>query len=264
MSTAKLILRPSSERGHANHGWLKTFHSFSFASYADYDHMSFGHLRVINEDRVESGTGFGTHPHREFEIFSYVIDGELEHEDSMGNIEVLKRGDLQMTSTGTGIKHSEKCHGPKQNHFLQIWAKPNESNLPPKYYTRHFSDDDKKDKWAHVVAPAVKDSQDTFDKREATGPAPVHSPLDVFATILSPTASLSHTAERTNVYAHLTQRSGYNPGPASGATVKIDVGGDSVQLREGDGVYITLTPGTKVDVENIGERDGELLLFDNE
>jgi hypothetical protein len=126
--------------------------------YADYDHMGFGHLRVLNEDRVESGTGFGTHPHREFEIFSYIVDGELEQcvsyplspiadvrmliitfvysKDSMGNTEVMRRGDLQMTSAGTGIRHSEKCHGPKQVHFLQIWASPNESNLSPKYYTR--------------------------------------------------------------------------------------------------------------------------------
>jgi len=264
MSTAKLISRPSVERGHADHGWLKTFHTFSFASYSDYDHMGFGHLRVLNEDRVESGTGFGTRPHREYEIFSYVVDGELEHKDSMGNTEVLQRGDLQMTSAGTGIRHSEKCHGPKQVHFLQIWAKPNASNLPPKYYTRHFSDGDKKDKWAHVVAPAVKDSQEIVDKREATGPAPVHSPLDVFATILSPATSLSHTAKHANVYAHLIQRSGYNTDAATGAEVKIDVGGDSVQLREGDGVYITLDSGTKVEVENVGEKDGELLLFDTE
>lgn len=102
------------------------------------------------------------------------------------------------------------------------------------------------------------------DKREATGPAPVHSPLDAFATILSPTASLSHTAKRTNVYVHVIQKSGYNTGTATGATVKIDVGGDSVQLREGDGVYITLAPGSKVDVENVGEKESEFLLFDTE
>ena len=287
--------------------------------YGDHDHMGFGHLRVLNEDRVESGTGFGTHPHREFEIFSYLVDGELEQyvfrlsrlayrcpyveqrgcvysQDSMGNTEVMRRGDLQMTSAGTGIRHSEKCHGPKQVHFLQIWAKPSESNLSPKYYTRfvyplsspipynprnlisghtlttprfrsffrHFSDEDKRDKWAHIVAPVVKDSQEVVDKREASGPAPVHAPLDVFATILSPTTSLAHTAKRANVYAHLIQRSGYNTGSATGAAVKIDVGGDSVQLREGDGVYITLTPGAKVEVENVGEKDGEFLLFDTE
>jgi len=264
MSTAKLILRPSVERGQANHGWLKTFHTFSFASYGDFDHMGFGHLRVLNEDRVESGTGFGTHPHREFEIFSYIVDGELEHNDSMSNTEVLRRGDLQMTSAGTGIRHSEKCHGPEQVHFLQIWATPNESKLEPKYYTRHFSDDEKKDKRAHIVAPAVSDSQAIVDKREASGPAPVHSPLDVFATILSPSTSLSHTAERTSVYAHLIQRSGYNTAAATGATVRIGVGADTVQLREGDGVYITLSPGAGVDIENIGEKEGELLLFDTE
>jgi len=224
--------------------------------------MGFGHLRVLNEDRVESGTGFGTHPHREFEIFSYIVDGGLEHGDSMRNTEVVHRGDLQMTSAGTGIRHSEKCHGAEQVHFLQIWATPNESNLTPKYYTRHFSDDNKTDKWAHIVAPAV--SKEVVDKREGEGPAPIHSPLDVFATILSPTASLSHTARRIRVYVHLIQRSGYNTGAATGASVKIEVGGDSVQLREGDGVYITLTPGSKVDVQNVGEKAGELLLFDTE
>jgi len=264
MSTAKLILRPSTERGSANHGWLKTFHTFSFASYGDYEHMGFGHLRVLNEDRVETGTGFGTHPHREFEIFSYLVDGELEHQDSMGNTEVMRRGDLQMTSAGTGIRHSEKCHGPKQVHFLQVWANPNEPNLSPKYYTRHFSDEDKENKWAHIVAPAVKDSNEIIDKREAAGPAPIHSPLDAFATILSPTASLTHTANRTHVYVHLIQRSGYNTGVATGAAIKINVGDDSVQLGEGDGVYINLTPGANVGIENVGEKDGELLLFDTE
>ena len=129
---------------------------------------------------------------------------------------------------------------------------------------RHFSDEDKGNKWAHIVAPAIKGSQEIVDEREGSGPAPVHSPLDVFATIISPTGSLSHTAKRTNVYAHLIQKSGYNTGEATGATVKIDVGGDSVQLKEGDGVYITLTPGAKVDVENVGEKDGELLVFDTE
>jgi len=264
MSSPKLIMRPSVERGNADHGWLQTFHTFSFASYADYGHQAFGHLRVLNEDRVEPGTGFGTHPHREYEIFSYIVAGELEHKDSMGNTEVLGRGHIQMTSAGTGIRHSEKCHGPKQAHFLQIWAMPSESNLAPKYYTRRFPDEDKKDKWAHVVAPTIKDSQAIADEREATGPAPIHSPLDVFATIFSPGALLSHTAKRTNVYAHIIQKSGYNTGPATGATVKINVGGDSVQLREGDGVYITLTPGSKVDVENVGEKESELLLFDTE
>ena len=132
------------------------------------------------------------------------------------------------------------------------------------YMYRHFTDDDKMDKWAHIVAPASQHSQKIVDKREAGGPAPVHSPLDVFATILSPTASLSHTAQRTNIYVHLIQRSGYNAGLATGATVKIDVGDDSIQLREGDGVYITLTPGGKVGVQNAGEKDCELLLFDTE
>lgn len=129
---------------------------------------------------------------------------------------------------------------------------------------RHFTDDDKRDKWAHIVAPVKEGTQEIIDERDASGPTPVHSPLDVFATILFPTVSLSHTARRTCVYVHLIQRSGYNTGTGSGAAVKITVGNDSVQLREGDGVYITLAAGDKIDVENVGEKEGELLLFDTE
>ena len=119
-------------------------------------------------------------------------------------------------------------------------------------------------KWAHVVAPTIKNRQAIVDERGATGPAPVHSSLDAFATILSPDALLSHSAKRTNVCAHIIQKSDYNTGPATGVTVKIDVGGDSVQLRKGVGVYITLIPGSKVDVENVGEKESELLLFDTD
>ncbi|KAJ6549103.1 RmlC-like cupin domain-containing protein [Mycena vulgaris] len=107
----KVVPRPNQERGNADHDWLKTFHTFYFASYQDREHAQFGSLRVINEDRVAPRTGFGTHSHREFEIFSYIVSGQLEHKDSMGNVEVLKRGDLQLTSAGTGISHSEKAHG---------------------------------------------------------------------------------------------------------------------------------------------------------
>ncbi|OJT07148.1 Quercetin 2,3-dioxygenase, partial [Trametes pubescens] len=149
----KVIPRRSDERGQADHGWLKTFHTFSFAGYHDPQHEQFGPLRVINEDRVDPKTGFGTHAHREFEIFSYIVNGELEHRDSMGNVEIMKRGDLQMTSAGTGIRHSEHSHGSKQVHFLQIWSVPSTRGLTPQYFTRHFTDEEKKDQWAHVVAP---------------------------------------------------------------------------------------------------------------
>ncbi|KAF7309380.1 hypothetical protein MIND_00308800 [Mycena indigotica] len=133
----KIVPRPSQQRGHADHDWLKTFHTFSFASYHHRDHEQFGALRVINEDRVAPRTGFGTHSHREFEIFSYVVAGQLEHKDSMGNTEILKRGDLQLTSAGTGISHSEKAYGSKQVHFLQIWSLPSVSRLTPKWIGTH-------------------------------------------------------------------------------------------------------------------------------
>ena len=198
-----VVARKSEERGHADHGWLKTFHTFSFADYYDPSHAQYGCLRVINEDRVSPRRGFGTHPHREFEIFSYIVSGELEHKDSMGNTEVLKRGDIQMTSTGTGIAHSEKTYGSKPVHFLQIWAMPNQSRLPPTYYTRHFSDEEKKDQWCTVVAPTK--AEGVTVEREAKGPAPVHSDLSVHASILSQDKSLSRSLQGSKAYVHVIQ-----------------------------------------------------------
>ncbi|OCH96370.1 pirin domain-containing protein [Obba rivulosa] len=265
----KVVSRPSHERGNADHGWLKTFHTFSFAMYQKADHDSFGCLRVINEDRVDPNTGFGTHGHREFEIFSYLVDGELEHQDSMGNLEVLKRGDLQMTSAGTGIRHSEKCHGPKQVHFLQIWSIPSTRGLQPKYFTRHFSDEEKREGWVRVVAPA--DAEGVVEEREASGPAPVHSPLSLYATIFPAGASRTHifptqvAGAVRKAYIHVIQRSGYNPGRASGATVKISgKDGEEKELREGDGAYLMGEPGEELKVENVGDREAEVLLFDVE
>ncbi|EIW58322.1 pirin domain-containing protein [Trametes versicolor FP-101664 SS1] len=263
----KVVPRPSNERGQADHGWLKTFHTFSFAGYHDPQHEQFGPLRVINEDRVDPKTGFGTHAHREFEIFSYIVNGELEHRDSMGNVEIMKRGDLQMTSAGTGIRHSEHSHGSKQVHFLQIWSVPSTRGLTPQYFTRHFTDEEKKDQWAHIVAPV--NAPGVLEKREASGPAPVHSPLDLFATILSPGKSLGHTFKSGSAarkgYVHVIQTSGYNPKEASGARVRVlGAEGGPVDLREGDGAYIMATPGEEVTVENAGETAAEVVFFDME
>lgn len=259
----KFVARPSEERGQANHGWLKTFHTFSFAMYQDGEHDQYGSLRVINEDRVEPTTGFGTHGHREFEIFSYIVAGELEHRDSMGNVEILKRGDLQMTSTGTGIRHSEKTYGPKQVHFLQIWSIPSESRLPPQYFTRHFSDEEKKDKWAHIVAPVGADGVE--EKREASGPAPVHSPLDLYATLLSASNTLTKTFQKRKGYIHVVQTSGYNPESSTGAHIKVSgPDGNSIELREGDGSYIKADVGSELKVENVGDRVAEIVFFDLE
>ncbi|KAF9018275.1 RmlC-like cupin [Hymenopellis radicata] len=256
-SANKLVLRRSQERGHADHGWLKTFHTFSFAMYQDFQHEKFGSLRVINEDRVAAHNGFGTHSHREFEIFSYVVAGELEHKDSMGNTEILKRGDLQMTSAGTGISHSEKAHGSKEVHFLQIWALPSTPRLQPKYFTRHYSDAAKTDQFVKVVAPV--DTQGVNEVREGDGPAPVHSPLTMYATLLTQGKSLVQEMKGKKGYVHVVMTSGYNTGVAQGASVKVN----GEILREGDGAYMFIGDG-KVDVDNVGDSTAEVLLFDLE
>ncbi|KAI0742008.1 pirin domain-containing protein [Daedaleopsis nitida] len=263
----KLVPRPSSERGNADHGWLKSFHTFSFAGYYDPQHEQFGSLRVINEDRVAPKTGFGTHAHREFEIFSYIVSGELEHRDSMGNVEVMKRGDLQMTSAGTGIRHSEHTHGAQPVHFLQIWSVPSTRGLTPQYFTRHFSDAEKTDRWARIVAPVGADG--VLKKREGDGPAPVHSPLSLYAALLSPGKKVAHLFEGLGVnrkgYVHVVQTSGYNTEEARGAHVRVlGTGGQSLDLKEGDGAYIMAAPGEELMVENVGSGVAEILLFDME
>jgi len=147
-------LRKSQDRGYADHGWLKSFHSFSFAGYHDPQFMAWGNLRVINEDRVAAGMGFGKHGHRNMEIISYVLYGELAHEDSMGNIKGIPPGDVQRMSAGTGVTHSEFNHAKDQTtHFLQIWLEPNVMEIPPSYEQKSIPPSEKQNKLCLIASP---------------------------------------------------------------------------------------------------------------
>ena len=147
-------IRRAKDRGYADHGWLKSFHSFSFAEYHDPDHMGFGPLRVINEDRVNPGAGFGTHSHRDMEIISYVLEGELAHKDSTGSASTIRPGDVQRMSAGRGVQHSEFNPSASEGvHFLQVWIQPNVQGIPPSYEEKRYSADEKRGRLRLIASP---------------------------------------------------------------------------------------------------------------
>jgi redox-sensitive bicupin YhaK (pirin superfamily) len=160
-----LQIRPAADRGHADHGWLDSWHTFSFADYHDPAHMGIGPLRVLNDDRIQPGTGFGTHPHRDMEIVSYVLDGALAHRDSMGNGSVIVPGDVQRLSAGTGVLHSEHNAAERQaTHFLQIWFLPRHRGRAPGYEQKHFAAAEKRGRLRLIASPDGAEGSVTIDQ----------------------------------------------------------------------------------------------------
>ncbi|MBV8658960.1 MAG: pirin family protein [Burkholderiales bacterium] len=218
-----ITIRPGQDRGHANHGWLKSFHSFSFADYYDPAHMGFGALRVINEDRVAPGAGFGTHGHRDMEIISYVLDGALAHKDSIGTGAVMQKGDVQRMSAGRGVLHSEFNHSTEQQvHFLQIWIEPSEFGIPAEYEQRHFSDAEKKGRLLAIASPVADD-----------GSLMIHQDATIYAGIFDggDEANLPIKAGR-RAYVHVVRGTVV----VNGVTLNE---GDAAQLVQENAVQIT-------------------------
>jgi redox-sensitive bicupin YhaK (pirin superfamily) len=175
-------IRKASDRGHANHGWLESHHTFSFAGYHDPAHMGFGPLRVINEDRIQPGRGFDTHSHRDMEIITWVVDGALEHRDSMGNGSVIRPGDVQRMSAGTGVSHSEYNHSKSDRvHLLQIWILPEREGIPPSYEQKHFDADARRGVLRALASPDARD-----------GSVRVHQDATLYATLLGAGESVGH------------------------------------------------------------------------
>ena len=191
-----MTLRTSSERGYADHGWLKSFHSFSFAGYYDARHMGFGNLRVINEDRIAPGRGFGTHSHQDMEIISYVLSGELAHKDSMGNVKAIPPGDVQRMSAGTGVQHSEFNHAEGQTtHFLQIWIEPNVRGIAPGYEQKTFVDSEKRGV-LRLVASADG----------AAGSVTIHADAKIYAGLFDDNESATLVLDPLRkIYVHLVR-----------------------------------------------------------
>jgi quercetin 2,3-dioxygenase len=229
-----ITIRKASERGRAEHGWLKSWHSFSFADYYDPAHTQFSSLRVINDDTVDAGQGFATHGHRDMEILSYVLSGALQHKDSMGNGKVMNYGEVQLMSAGTGVQHSEFNPSPSEDvHFLQIWIMPNQTGIKPGYQQKYFSPEEKRGRWCLLLSPDA-----------SNGSLLLHQDARVFAALLNGEDRLDYQlAKGRKAYLHVARGS---------VTVA------NMKLADGDALMIDNE--TAIDLRN--GKDAEVLLFD--
>ncbi len=230
-----ITIRPSKERGNANFGWLDSKHTFSFGSYYDPNHMGFGNLRVINEDKVQAGKGFGPHSHRDMEIISYVLKGELEHRDSIGNGSVIRPGDLQRMSAGTGIAHSEfNASNTEPVHFLQIWIMPERAGIEPSYEQKHFSLPEKQGKLKLVASPDGRDNSVT-----------IHQDANLYVAVLNEGDRMNHSSnDNRSVWLQIARGSA-------------EINGQTLQA--GDGAAVT----QETDIALSATKDNtEILMFD--
>ena len=222
-------IRPAQTRGYADHGWLKSYHTFSFADYFDPEHVEFGPLRVINEDRVAAGAGFGTHGHRDMEIISYVLSGELAHKDSTGTASTIRPGDVQRMSAGSGVRHSEFNPSSQEGvHFLQIWIMPNVAGIPPSYEEKRFAPEEKRGRLRLIASPD-----------RADGSVLIHQDARVYAGLFdgAETAGLD-IADGRWTYLHVAR------GSLEANGIKLNAG-DALELK--DCKRLTLANGTQAE-----------------
>ena len=223
-------IRKSEDRGLADHGWLRSYHTFSFADYYDPENMGFGHLKVINEDRIQPGTGFGTHGHRDMEIISYVLEGELAHKDNMGNGSTIVPGDVQRMTAGKGVLHSEFNHAQGVTHFLQIWIEPKFTGMKPSYEQKHFGPEEKRGRLRLIASP---------DGRE--GSVTVHQDALIYA-------GLFDGAERARIelapgrkaYVHLARGQASVDGKVLQAGDALKSDARSIEIANGDDAEVLL------------------------
>ncbi len=225
-------IRKGEDRGYADHGWLRSYHSFSFADYHDPEHMGFGHLRVINEDRIQPGTGFGTHGHLDMEIISYVLEGALAHKDSMGNGSAIVPGDVQRMSAGKGVLHSEFNHAKDGvTHFLQIWIEPNVEGIAPGYEQKHFDAASKRGRLRLVASP---------DGRE--GSVKIHQDAYVYAALLDGAERATHKLQPgRRAYLHMARgKLTVNAQPLEAGDALKATNTSEIVLEKGEGAEVLL------------------------